>query len=809
MSNKLLIKTALYGVIAALATGCNSEGDKTVESPSDANTFAVGSIDKVGEVDWYEYETREANQSISLRVSSNKLRPDIELLVGAYVMKDGKKELLYADHAVDGTHSTAQVNLDFMVGEPQTIYFSVRDLRDDEFDSSDPYRMTLDVATTDGTSSFEDAIVLDTADGESCQQDTIGERGDLDTFKINVTTEGVYHFITTFDKKADSELNLLIGLYDKAGNLIASVSEREAVNSGKVYPIIQRLAQGVYYILAKDQGNQYFDNYSSFDVCASQSDANEAAENDTKSTADTLTISQPVEAALEYDGDQDWYEVPVGTTTNDEIKVLTLNLDTSAADAAYRFEITVEDAEGKRLLTHAHNAGSDPYDVDLKVDGDGPYYVLVEPKGGLIFNTDAEGNYLSQAPYVLKVDIINVNDQYDVGEGNNTQATAAILADSVTINGKIAYRTDTDYYSITVPGDEAKVLEVYLDTENQQTGGDVDYSVAIIGDDIDRLLDDELGADAPTSLKTAMLTPALSGGGDHTYYIRVRDIGDNESNTSSGYTLRAQVQDIADSVPAYGDIIEPVYHSEKLEQIDLASRTTNEKLKFIINDPTNTFKGVEGYFVNLPNMDREFADDQASLVFDGDNKHVDFIRTDNEDGSVTFVTPWHAGYVDYQGDQDYFKIDFNTLIPTAVQKDEEGLDVLDEEGNTILVDPDKKWYYDLKFELRADESDVEYIWKLHRDSNKDKKIGNGVFSSAGDRSKDTSAIDIVTGGTPKKLWMSQSYKGTYYFKVSDNNLMTSSNNLFSEADWSVVKPYYFRITLTYHGGVSRYTSETN
>jgi len=37
--------------------------------------------------------------------------------------------------------------------------------------------------------------------------------------------------------------------------------------------------------------------------------------------------------------------------------------------------------------------------------------------------------------------------------------------------------------------------------------------------------------------------------------------------------------------------------------------------------------------------------------------------------------------------------------------------------------------------------------------------------------------------------------------------MTTANNMFAEADWSQTKPYYFRITLTYHGGVSRYVSE--
>ena len=76
----------------------------------------------------------------------------------------------------------------------------------------------------------------------------------------------------------------------------------------------------------------------------------------------------------------------------------------------------------------------------------------------------------------------------------------------------------------------------------------------------------------------------------------------------------------------------------------------------------------------------------------------------------------------------------------------------------------------------------------------------------GDKSKDVEDINIVSGGEPNTFWMNQVYASTYYFKISDNNLMTAANNLFAEADWSQEDPYYFRISLTYHGGVSRYAA---
>lgn len=804
MNNNTFKKTALCAFIATLATGCGSSGGGDSESQGDANTFAVGSIAKIGEVDWYEYETTEANQTIALKVTSDTQRPDVDLLVGAYVMKDGKKELLYADHSAEGTVSSADIELNLVIDEPQTVYFSVRDLRDDEADENDTYRMTLNVAKTDGTSGFDDAIGLQVTEQPSCFKDTIGESGDLDTFKVEVTEAGVYHLVTTFDKKLDSSVSLLVGLYDEAGTLITGVSESEAVNSNRTYPMIVQLDPGTYYVLAKDSNNKYFDNYSTYEVCASKSGALEAGENDTKATAQSLALGDSVEGALEYDGDQDWYQIPITQATNGDVKVLNLNLDTTGADGAYRYEVSVRDAEDVVILTHTHYAGSDPYDVELKVDGEGPYYATITPTKGLIYNTTSDGDVLTGAPYVLTVNAIDVNDQYEVGEANDTQETAVLINAGVTINGKIAYRTDTDYYKLTVSGDEPKILEVFLETDNQESGGAVDYSVVILGSEVDRLLDDQLGSDGPTFLKTAMMTPQRNDASDHTYYIRVRDLADNESNANSGYSLRTEVKDINATLPDYDDITNAVYHSELDEQAELKSRTDSEVLKLLIKEPNSNIEDVE-YYLNLPNMDREFADDQATLLFDGDNKHADFERTDNADGSVTFVTPWQGGYVDYQGDQDFFKLSIDALAPTAFQTDEFGENIL-VDGNPVTVEADTSWYYDIKVELKADASDVEYIWKLHYDlsTSNGRYISSNFNASAGDTSDTVEILDSVSGGEPSTFWMSEHYKGDYYFKISDYNLMTTPNNMFAEADWSVTKPYYFRISLTYHGGKSIY-----
>ncbi|MCK7494529.1 MAG: hypothetical protein MZW92_27710 [Comamonadaceae bacterium] len=63
-------------------------------------------------------------------------------------------------------------------------------------------------------------------------------------------------------------------------------------------------------------------------------------------------------------------------------------------------------------------------------------------------------------------------------------------------------------------------------------------------------------------------------------------------------------------------------------------------------------------------------------------------------GLTTLTFPWIAGYVDYQGDQDWFLMDFQPL------------------------DTSTSWYYEIYVDFYAPAADTEYVWKFYPDRNK-------------------------------------------------------------------------------------------
>ena len=181
---------------------------------------------------------------------------------------------------------------------------------------------------------------------------------------------------------------------------------------------------------------------------------------------------------------------------------------------------------------------------------------------------------------------------------------------------------------------------------------------------------------------------------------------------------------------------------------------------------------------------------------------LNITRTDNVDGTVTFDFPWIAGFVDYQGDRDFFQLDLNTLDP---------------------ANPDAHWYYDVEIRLATrSTTDVEYNWKFYRDHN-----GNGIImdnpgaddgykACDGDRDLATGLIDITTPSGSEEfyvgdLWTTETPRYyTVYIGMSDFdyvNLPTSDPddpmvNPAPDNDWGYAAPYYFKVTLTYHRGVS-------
>lgn len=815
--NPIFNKTALCLMIAASISACGGSGSDGEEN-QDALT---GSISKIGDVDWFEHQVTSSNEVVEINVKSNVLRSDVELLATAYEKdEDGNLVRLYAEHAAVNSATSANLNLNLLIKEPKTIYLSVRDLKDDAADGFD-YKVSFNVSNTvDETSSFEDALSLN----QSCQEDVIGAPGDIDAFSYTVAEKGVYSFLTDFQKTADSNVFLGINLYKEDGTLVETLSEPSS--KGTLYSMVHFLEAGTYYaMLAHDGRNGIrFDPASPYTLCANQLESDELASNDVVEDADSISVTAQgavIEGALDYNKDEDWYELTLPVKGDGDFQVLEINFDASQALGYYQYEVTVVDANGNAVMTHIQNSESGAYNSQLKVEADNaPYYLVVTPLGDQVYtssNAD-DDEYVSSAAYTATVSAIEVDDAGDVVSNDSQQSATELVSGADWTMAKIAYRTDNDWYQITVENNgKPQILEVFLETEDSVNGGAVEYSLAIVGSQVERTLEDMVGADGPTVLKSSIMVPANTADTQSVYFFRVRDFQDDDSDSQSGYRIKARSFDIpSDFLTTVDQPTGAIYHDEKVEQADESG--LNE-ISLKVEDVNNTWVNSQGETEEIINFERKYIADPSTLVFDGEGKNPDFVRVDSEDGlTSTFTSPWIGGYIDYQGDQDWLKLNLQALAATKYQLDDENNPILDEDENPILVDQDSKWYYDLKVEMLSAGSSVEYVWKLYYDTSRNgygavtdfsSSTGDGVAASNGDTSKEVEAVNLVTGGANGEFWRNEQLKGSYYLKVAEYNLINSAKDYiqYDDYDWSYDEPYYVRLTLTYHSGESRYVAE--
>ena len=120
-------------------------------------------------------------------------------------------------------------------------------------------------------------------------------------------------------------------------------------------------------------------------------------------------------------------------------------------------------------------------------------------------------------------------------------------------------------------------------------------------------------------------------------------------------------------------------------------------------------------------IQKTYPADTALLAFNNGTPAQGVSITENADQTRTIVFPWIAGYIDYQGDHDWYAIDLESWMEAGVALD-------------------TSWYYDIQIELHVDSpgTDVEYVWKFFRDVNGNRILvdrpqdSNGFFASAGD-----------------------------------------------------------------------------
>jgi hypothetical protein len=733
-------------------------------------------ISTVGEVDTYTLRANDVGRYLLVHVDETMSGSNVDLLVTVYEEVNGRRNRIFGTHKPNGATLSADLDLWIYINTPKDLIIEVRDFMDNDANDEIPYRLTCTFQdSANGNHDFSNAQPI--AIGAATPlRDVIGETGEVDCYTFNPTSNGVYVLNVDHQKTGgDSTVELAVTLYDQNGNKLLKVEDPKST-------ILAYLEadKGPYNVSVEDSDSMDGDASSPYGISVDPVDAAEVRGNDTPDhpsilTADGLgvyTAAGSIDYAVSsvapgHAGDVDWYSFSVGTVDGN-YHPLQLNIDNgTAVEGTATLRVTVYDAAMEAIAYHDFSGGGPAYQNQIRVLT-GHYFICVEPAGAT--------NLVRSTTYRLQVSQVAVNDPTEATDGNTADDAGDPGRDLTTAGsqtGFISYVSDVDWYGIDLNTGSANILSVAL-TGTQSI---VDYQVSIwLGEQMLKRVTDLDGGDA-THLKTSLMIPADTPGKDLTYTIKVADAQNNEGSGVS-YTLTADVTPVAGAPGPVAQTTGTLYYYS--EDVQEAGETAEVELE-IFSTLQPHFKANTHWldFRNNPEVTRTVV---------GTNTEISF--------------PWISGYIDYQGDRDFFQLDFDKLDPAG---------------------PETSWYYDVEIQLVVPTgSQIEHVWKLYHDTN-----GNGIImddptspdgykACAGDTTPQAPyvPIDMVTPTGTDTFWIGSQWGAgaKFYIGMSDfdyrklpgtgDSPETDLDNPDPDGDWGYDAPYYFRLKLVYHPGAA-------
>lgn len=737
-----------------------------------------------GEVDVYRLNVVEANRILQIRCTG-PVMANVDFLVHVFETDGGVLRRIAGDHAVEDGIEEADIRINVAIDRPKELIVHVRDLKDDNASSTENYYISADyLPAEDGNSSFETAEPI-TVGGEALR-DSIGSVGDSDVFTFTTTEDGVYDVQILFDSMTGTSVNLSVELFDENGLSIENTARN--MGASKEAHMLHYLEAGKYNLLVQDHGQNDFDNASFYTVDVSSVTVAEINVDDTFQSASS---SVPAAPAVGYYKDEDWYQIDYqdGGTLN--ILEFDFSSDVSIRYQLSLYQLSAPDNvnETAPLYSHTYSGGDSgtTFRAVLKLEdpGDANYYMVIKA---------ADGSQLGAvAGYTSSISLTNVTDPDEAGAGNNLDTNAVDITNDAdqTHQGNISYRTDVDWYVVEVPfAAEDRILSFDLDIPSNPN---VEYVM-----DIKRSVRDNEAISygltkrvfhgsrdhRTADLKTGFIVPAQSAGSyTHAYYyVKISDLqGDDGENQV--FTLKWQLDPIPDSVltvPAGSGITGHQYNDEKDERGNEVDYTAEVIVDYGTGD---------------------------SGVFKANTSLLGSAKGTRDGNTVTF--PWITGYIDYQGDEDWYGLDLGMPLDQS----------------------DSQFYYTINIEMYAEGSDVEYTWQYFPDSDNNGQVHvercassarhcSGYQAGEGDLTVASDSVHTVFPGSGSSLWhgsgdersvwrtcveevdgVCNEYTGMVYFRISDFNyffLETDVVNPVPDDDWGHDKPYFFRVVLTYH-----------
>lgn len=775
--------------LSACSSGNGSDGSSNEVQYMELSLVRESSdaIETVGEVDWYHFRAAETNNVLQLRCNGETSNPQVEFLVTVYEKDaDGDLVRLWADHAPEDAALPADLVLNIPIAEPKDLYIAVRDLLDDEAAPQTRYRLQLAYTnpTTDNAT-FAQATDLHSVGGAGiCHTDAIETVADVDCIRFSVPADGVYSVEAAFkDADISTPVRLEMKLYEADGTSIyPAAGETILDTSYRVY-----LEAGEHFVALQDRGKNDADAFAQYTVCIDPLTVAEMMQNDNELTANAMArdTGSPhpkydVQAALGYQQDEDWQVVPVDPPVGTEFTTLKLTFgDTVPAGNNFPFQILLRQDGGSDIMDHEYPAGESKYTVQVRVDP-GDHLVAVRPSRGATVTDGLD--------YLMSVEVIGVEDAAESPPNNNDSLSTAdaLTTPADTVTGKIGFRGDNDWYEVEVPNDtNDQILGIAFQAH---ATSDVEYCVEIMRGGNRWTLSDTNHLDTATELKTSFYAAA---GTESTYFIKVCDCqGDDGDDVA--YDLSIATSDIAPG-GAVNELVDPTLNPEGKPTI-YVSETAERSL---VSGTFETGEAVDVTCAVYP---------QYAPVFKANNQLLKYSSLDVND---QYVSDWIAGFVDYQGDQDWYVLDIEPVIPAG--------------GSEIPED----WYYDIEVRFYTPGSDVEYTWKLYRDVSRggapnqvvvERTPGTTDIDYVDDRdgimaawatslvTNPTAAVTQIVPDSGQPFWIGDRWQNDrFYLAVSDFNytrLNDGSFNPVPDDDWGYDAPYYFQVRLTFHTDVS-------
>lgn len=740
-----------------------------------------GEISEVEEVDLYHVHAVETNRMLQIKVSSETLRPDVDILVHVFEKNDnGDLVMIAGDHApVDGLGAVT-VKVDVLIDEPKDLYIHVRDLMDDDSSTNRPYYISAYYeGAPDGNGSFSTAT--DLVMNGAAERDSIGSEDDADCFRVTVTEDGVYDIFVDFDRLTGSSVRLSFTIYNsETGEIIETRKQGNLTASHMVHFLEagEYLGAGQYIVVVSEDGKDSFDTSSLYDISVEQRNVAEVMEND--SLADAVADGEAMftGASIDYYEDQDVYEI--NSNVAGDIKILDIQF---ASDIPLTYRIELYTALNLALdvpipeFSHDYRGGDNgdgDYQVSMKLDPNETYFMVVQAASGASVST--------LSPYTADVGVTGITDadesfvHGDGHVGNDIDHNAIDLAPHPPHTGKIAYRGDVDYYKVTVPANNSskQVLSFALDIPATDL---VQYAMKITGPGLGVLGKTifNSGDDQRTlDLKTSFLVPESVT--DSVYIVKVYDFQD-DNGEDANFQLSWNVVDVhgdPGACPKTGGNTSTFYHNENDEE---------------------DFPGI----LTITYPDTRTGDFKVNNdVFDITDT-VNAPRTGSDPVEISF--PWVSGYIDYQNDEDWFTLDLSAPLDNA----------------------DVNWYYTISVEMYANGSPVEYTWEYMPDSDGNSHVStewceptaltcrNGIQAGDGDKTLASELINLSlmsSGYNNGSLWIGKGsmagsiWSGKVFFRITDFNYLRTGNpsviNNIPDGDWGYDAPYYFRLTVKYY-----------